>query len=180
MFQSSPAINCGRHNRVLKFYSCSQCFNPHPRSTAGVTWITESGNGVMLVSILTRDQLRASPTCRASASQQSTGFNPHPRSTAGVTNWAESWAEAFDVSILTRDQLRASHTARRRIVDMERVSILTRDQLRASRLKRKRLKQKGFYPILREPPKRWFVFHTFFHTPKISPTNSITYTCANL
>ena len=131
-FQSSPAINCGRHQRNLFSLLRIICFNPHPRSTAGVTCY----GGLYTITRI----------C----------FNPHPRSTAGVT--------------LLKPPISGCCA----------VSILTRDQLRASRLKRKRLKQKGFYPILREPPKRWFVFHTFFHTPKISPTNSITYTCANL
>ena len=36
-FQSSPAINCGCHRRPQSRARPPGCFNPHPRSTAGVT-----------------------------------------------------------------------------------------------------------------------------------------------
>ena len=84
-FQSSPAINCGRHPRNAKGPKGNACFNPHPRSTAGVT-----------------------PTA-LEPRRCFSGFNPHPRSTAGVTTIFASRLLGSQVSILTRDQLRASH-----------------------------------------------------------------------
>ena len=108
LFQSSPAINCGRHRHQRPTDVKLGCFNPHPRSTAGVT-----------------------PPGPESVTRVSC-FNPHPRSTAGVTKVAEFAAGDPRVSILTRDQLRASPVVSGSLAFDLIVSILTRDQLRAS------------------------------------------------
>ena len=63
-FQSSPAINCGRHQSFLNSGAGRTSFNPHPRSTAGVTKRLREVQSFRVVSILTRDQLRASPCLR--------------------------------------------------------------------------------------------------------------------
>ena len=132
MFQSSPAINCGRHRIGKKHSFPTSGFNPHPRSTAGVTQ-----------TVLSRviPDVRFNPHPRSTAGVTSDnsiaipcqfGFNPHPRSTAGVTSYTLKITVAGhrfnphprstagvtpdiprrnshgDVSILTRDQLRAS------------------------------------------------------------------------
>ena len=60
MFQSSPAINCGCHLASIQRVKFLNSFNPHPRSTAGVTTASLDTDCRNYVSILTRDQLRVS------------------------------------------------------------------------------------------------------------------------
>ncbi len=79
----------------------------HPRSTAGVTCQCCDGGRCSVVSILTRDQLRASHKATTNNADLKC-FNPHPRSTAGVTKRYNDRSANWRVSILTRDQLRAS------------------------------------------------------------------------
>ena len=80
VFQSSPAINCGRHQIDRSIQRGYPCFNPHPRSTAGVTASKAANDLRSVVSILTRDQLRASPAptayrCQAWMFQSSPAIN---------------------------------------------------------------------------------------------------------
>ena len=109
MFQSSPAINCGCHHQAIDCLGRHGCFNPHPRSTAGVTQFLHTPHSRKChVSILTRDQLRVSHHDHHQITIHTCSFNPHPRSTAGVTAAHVYPCIVRGVSILTRDQLRVS------------------------------------------------------------------------
>ena len=108
MFQSSPAINCGCHFAPFNPQSTCGGFNPHPRSTAGVTG-------------------RSKRVASGSMFQSSPAIN------CGCHNRGVEVRLVVDhVSILTRDQLRVSPQEFRREAYLQAVSILTRDQLRVS------------------------------------------------
>ena len=171
MFQSSPAINCGCHVSRIRYGTKFIGFNPHPRSTAGVTtsnlylrqWIVfQSSPAINCGCHATTKPPLSRHRCFNPHPRSTAGvtihrryrqhnhlcFNPHPRSTAGVTSgWVGATAQCHFVSILTRDQLRVSLILISFTCVSSIVSILTRDQLRVSLpLSREAFELGGFNP----------------------------------